>query len=388
MADQASWEERHVSHSKIKYHLDMATEARSGAENVAPNAAGALSSADASIVEEARVKGNALYVQKDYAKAVNAYNQGLKVDADNSVLLSNRSACFLALDKEVRALKDAERCVELRPDWIKGHWRMAQALLKLKKFDEAISAAVKAEEIDPANAEVQVLQKSIFAAHPNGKKMESEWLKRQAVRRQQREQAAAAAAKKASESQVKAQAQASVVRSGEEYQAALKELKVGDPIPYNQDAGNEFVERVLDILVDSFAAAESSPLRPVLYVLPGHKSADGDDMCAVAIEHAFETPDTVHQCTNFLRTYCSDMKAHCAVAVIPKGSVAFPQVWNEAPQKSFPFKKGQQGIFIQFESSKVHRLWFLPLTASGGLCSMEEKLEITYQMALLPKLFA
>jgi tetratricopeptide (TPR) repeat protein len=366
----------------------MATEARSGAENIAPNSTGGMSSADASVVDEARIKGNAFYAQKDYAKAVNAYNQGLKVDADNSVLLSNRSACFLALDKEVRALKDAERCVELRPDWIKGHWRMAQALLKLKKFDEAISAAVKAEEIDPANAEVQTLQKSIFAAHPNGKSMESEWLKRQAARKQQREQAAAVAARKASETQAKAQAQASVVRSGEEYQAALKELKVGDAIPYNQEVGNEFVERVLDILVDSFAGAESAPLRPVLYVLPGHKSADGDEMCAVAIEHAFETPDTVHQCTNFLRTYCSDMRAHCAVALIPKSSVAFPQVWNEAPQKSFPFKKQQQGIFIQFESSKVHRLWFLPLTASGGLPQMEEKLEITYQMALLPKLLA
>ena len=366
----------------------MATEARSGAENIAPNATGGLPSADAAIVEESRIKGNAFYVQKDYAKAVNSYNQGLKVDANNSVLLSNRSACFLALDKEVRALKDAERCVELRPDWIKGHWRKAQALFKLKKFDEAISAAVKAEEIDPSNAEVQALQKSIFAAHPNGKVMDSDWLKRQAARKQQREQAAAAAARTASESQAKAQAQASVVRSGEEYQAALNELKVGDPIPYNQDAGNEFVERVLDILIDSFTGAQSAPLRPVLYVLPGHKSADGDDMCAVAIEHAFETPDTVHQCTNFLRTYCSDMKAHCAVALVPKSSVAFPQVWNEAPQKSFPFKKQQQGIFIQFESSKVHRLWFLPLTATGGLCNMEEKLEITYQMALLPKLFA
>lgn len=365
-----------------------ATDVRSGAENIAPNSTGSLTQADSSAVEESRIKGNALYAQKDYAKAVNAYNQGLKVDPDNSVLLSNRSACFLALDKEVRALKDAERCVELRPDWIKGHWRKAQALLKLKKFDEAINAAVKAEEIDPSNAEVQALQKSIFAAHPNGKVMESEWLKRQAARKQQRDQAAAAAARKSSETQAKAQAQASVVRSGEEYQAALKELKVGDPIPYNQDAGYEFVERVLDILVDSFTASDGTPLRPVLYVLPGHKSAEGDDMCAVAIEHAFETPDTVQQCTTFLRTYCSDMKAHCAVALIPKSSVAFPQVWNEAPQKSFPFKKQQQGIFIQFESSKVHRLWFLPLTASGGLPNMEEKLEITYQMALLPKLLA
>jgi tetratricopeptide (TPR) repeat protein len=285
-------------------------------------------------------------------------------------------------------LKDAERCVELRPDWIKGHWRMAQAFMKLKKFDEAISAALKAEEIDPVNPEVQALQRSIFTAHPNGKVMECEWLKRQATRKQQREREAAAAAQKASETHAKAQAQASVVRSGEEYQAALKDLKVGDPIPYSRESGDEFVERVLDILLESFTGAESTPLRPVLYVLPGHKSADGDEMCAVAIEHAFENPDTVHQCTNFLRTYCSDMKAHCAVALIPKSSVAFPQVWNEAPQKSFPFKKQQKGIFIQFESSKVHRLWFLPLTANGGLPAMEEKLEITYQMALLPKLFA
>ena len=65
----------------------MATEACSGAENIAPNATGGLPSADTAIVEESRVKGNALYAQKDYAKAVNAYNQGLKVDANNLSLI-------------------------------------------------------------------------------------------------------------------------------------------------------------------------------------------------------------------------------------------------------------------------------------------------------------
>lgn len=49
-------------------------------------------------------------------------------------------------------------------------------------------------------------------------------------------------------------------------------------------------------------------------------------MGRVQVTKAFESPETLQQCTQFLRQYAEDSDAHAACAVIPKGSVAFPQV--------------------------------------------------------------
>ena len=43
-------------------------------------------------------------------------------------IYSNRSASFLKLSKVSQALADAEKCVELRPDWDKAYFRKAVAL--------------------------------------------------------------------------------------------------------------------------------------------------------------------------------------------------------------------------------------------------------------------
>ena len=51
---------------------------------------------------------------------------------------SNRSASFLKLSKVSQALQDAEKCVELRPDWDKAHFRKAAALEANDNDDEAL----------------------------------------------------------------------------------------------------------------------------------------------------------------------------------------------------------------------------------------------------------
>ena len=53
-------------------------------------------------------------------------------------IYSNRSASFLKLSKVSQALQDAEKCVELRPDWDKAHFRKAAALEANDNDDEAL----------------------------------------------------------------------------------------------------------------------------------------------------------------------------------------------------------------------------------------------------------
>ena len=68
-------------------------------------------------------------------------------------IYSNRSASFLKLSKVSQALADAEKCVELRPDWDKAYFRKATALeasdeddLALIEFEAALAVATESQE--------------------------------------------------------------------------------------------------------------------------------------------------------------------------------------------------------------------------------------------------
>lgn len=50
------------------------------------------------------------------------------------------------------ALEDAQKCVELKPDWAKGYSRLGGALFGQGKHQEAVDAYKKGLEIDPDNA--------------------------------------------------------------------------------------------------------------------------------------------------------------------------------------------------------------------------------------------
>ena len=64
-----------------------------------------------------KMKGNALFKEKDYVGAVGAYSEAIALDPGNHVLYSNRSGTYLAMGDAIsKAFKDAEECVKLKPD--------------------------------------------------------------------------------------------------------------------------------------------------------------------------------------------------------------------------------------------------------------------------------
>jgi tetratricopeptide (TPR) repeat protein len=50
------------------------------------------------------------------------------------------------------ALADAQKCVELKPDWAKGYSRLGGALFGQGKHQEAVGAYKKGLDVDPDNA--------------------------------------------------------------------------------------------------------------------------------------------------------------------------------------------------------------------------------------------
>ncbi|KAK4605414.1 hypothetical protein RGQ29_013467 [Quercus rubra] len=67
----------------------------------------------------------------------------MSVGPSNYLLYSNRSATYARLGKHVEALADAEKTVQLKPDWPKGYFRLGEAHFGLGHFDEAVAAYTK-----------------------------------------------------------------------------------------------------------------------------------------------------------------------------------------------------------------------------------------------------
>ena len=72
--------------------------------------------------------------------AAKHFTAAIENDPTDHVFFSNRSACYASVGKLNAAIEDAEKCVELKPDWDKAHFRKAAALEASEKDAEALIA--------------------------------------------------------------------------------------------------------------------------------------------------------------------------------------------------------------------------------------------------------
>mmetsp|Transcript_16556 Transcript_16556/g.21569 ORF Transcript_16556/g.21569 Transcript_16556/m.21569 type:complete len:252 (+) Transcript_16556:149-904(+) len=104
---------------------------------------------------DCKLAGNELFVTKKFSQAVESYTKAidalrardLEVD---SKLLSNRAAAFLQLNEKVKAASDARASTEADPDWWKGHWYLAQAVLGIAKSSPQGACTANAERAQEA----------------------------------------------------------------------------------------------------------------------------------------------------------------------------------------------------------------------------------------------
>merc|ERR1712115_710801 len=89
---------------------------------------------------EAKAKGNAFFLKKQYPEAIEWYTKAIKADPNDSTFYSNRCAAYMGLDKFNEALGDAEMCIKLQPAWVKGWYRKGAALMSLSRYEEAAMA--------------------------------------------------------------------------------------------------------------------------------------------------------------------------------------------------------------------------------------------------------
>ncbi|KAI9008317.1 hypothetical protein BC832DRAFT_553737 [Gaertneriomyces semiglobifer] len=102
--------------------------------------------------EEYKTRGNQAFSAGQFEDAIKYFTQAAELDPTNHVLYSNRSASYASLKQYEKALEDAEKTVQLKPDWPRGYSRKGAALHGLGELDQAADAYRAGLQVDPNNA--------------------------------------------------------------------------------------------------------------------------------------------------------------------------------------------------------------------------------------------
>ncbi|KAJ3211112.1 hypothetical protein HDU67_004769 [Dinochytrium kinnereticum] len=117
-------------------------------------------------VEDLKAQGNKAFSSGDFKTAIKFFSQAIEQDSSNHVLFSNRSASYASLKDYVNALDDADKTIEINPNWAKelrlltacvskGYSRKAAALYGLSRYKESVEACQAGLAIEPSNAQMQ-----------------------------------------------------------------------------------------------------------------------------------------------------------------------------------------------------------------------------------------
>ncbi|GAA5909504.1 Hsp90 cochaperone STI1 [Sporobolomyces salmoneus] len=107
---------------------------------------------DPAKADEEREAGNKLFKAGDFAGSVKHYSESIKRNPDDPRGYTNRAAAYTKLLALPEALKDADKAIEVKPDFVKGYIRKSHVLFAMKDFSKALAAIEQAAEKDTAQA--------------------------------------------------------------------------------------------------------------------------------------------------------------------------------------------------------------------------------------------
>ncbi|XP_059215511.1 stress-induced-phosphoprotein 1 isoform X2 [Centropristis striata] len=133
-----------ASHIKPKGSSRKSKENKENEARRETNGTDTMTKKSASLTE----KGIKLVQEGQYVQAVSMFTEAIKCDPKDNRFFGNRSYCYYCLEQYPQALVDAERSIQLAPDWPKGHFRKGSALMGMKRYSEAEKAMEQVLKLD------------------------------------------------------------------------------------------------------------------------------------------------------------------------------------------------------------------------------------------------
>jgi len=324
-------------------------------------------------------QGNVHFKAGEYLKAAACYTKAIKAEPDNHVYYSNRSNAFLKLSKVGKALEDADKCISLNPEFVKGYHRKASALHAGDRSDEAAEVLLGAIEKGLDNNDLVRM----------GITIKGKGFVPLAAQRKPGYVAPDPAEKK---------------ENKEPAQQAPAQTKAQKSAPSAPAAGTPGQQHLYQLDPESFAGLmiqdvfkevlEKKKVPTVVYLQPGapkSPTAEEPGLAAVGIEHAFASPQTLTNCTEFLTKHIGETGSQSAMVVVRKGHVAYPCVWKGKGKGkgAWPCDEKKDGIIMQLEARGARAIFFTEITKEGGGFGVGETHQLdAEEFAIFPRLFS
>ncbi|WWC62097.1 uncharacterized protein I303_104687 [Kwoniella dejecticola CBS 10117] len=116
----------------------------------ASGTSGEPTEADKKAAEALKAKGNSLMSTKLYDSAIEQYTEAIKL-YPNPVYYSNRAAAWGGLGKHENAIADAEKALDLDPNFAKAYSRLGHAHFSVGSYTDAVQAYEDGLKLDPSN---------------------------------------------------------------------------------------------------------------------------------------------------------------------------------------------------------------------------------------------
>lgn len=112
-------------------------------------------------------EGNKCFSESKYGEAAACYTKALSLSNvtgnDKAVLLKNRAACFLKLDKNNEAIADCTAALDICPIDTKALYRRCLALEQTERHEDAYRDARKLVQLEPKNTAIQPVLRRLHA---------------------------------------------------------------------------------------------------------------------------------------------------------------------------------------------------------------------------------
>ena len=317
-------------------------------------------------------EGNTLFKNGEYLKAAAAYTKAVKAEPENHVYYSNRSQAFLKLSKVAKAIEDADKCIALAPDFVKGYHRKASALHATgdpAKIDEACTVLLDA--IDRGLEANDLVRLGVVIKGKAFVKMADA-----------RRKGAEPSAEEVKENEAPKKAPKTDAAPKAPADGGAKHLYDLDPESF---AGLMIKDVFTDVL-------QKKSVPTIAYLQPARPTsatAEEPGLAGVGIEHAFTSPQTLSNCADFLRNHIGQTNAQSAMIVVRKGHVAYPCVWKGKDKGAWPCNEKKDGILMQLEARGARAFFFTELTKKGDGYEVGETHQLdAEEFSLFPRLFS
>ena len=107
-----------------------------------------------STAKEWKDKGNLLVQEQKFAEALECYSKAIELDSNDPILYSNRSLMHSNLNEFESALIDADKAIEINPNYSKAYLRRGKALEGLGRNEEALNTYHSGLEKDNNNVQL------------------------------------------------------------------------------------------------------------------------------------------------------------------------------------------------------------------------------------------